>query len=94
MLFGSYLDCLLTSPSLTEILYCVGLESRPSEMIKSIIDFLWEEVDGQIDPQMSDIINWQGRLVEIARGFNYQPRWGDEAIFNAIKKTVKYIGKN
>lgn len=89
MIIGSLLDAKLTSPHLVEDLFHRGIVKRPSETIKGFIDDLYaKELDLQ-DREGTQIYNleeYKEYLIFAARQANYQPRWGDDAIWNAISK--------
>lgn len=85
LIIGSYLDSLLTSPELTDDLFQVGLAKRPSESMKDFMDTLWSEQEETFSLDLN-VEGYKRRVVELARAANYQPRWGDDAIWNNILK--------
>ena len=82
---GSYLDTLLTSPDLADDLFQIGLAKRPSESMKDFIDTLWQEQEEVVSVDLN-VEGYKKRVVELAREAKYQPRWGDDAIWNSIVK--------
>lgn len=84
-IIGSYLDALLTTPGLSEEMFQVGLAKRPSGTIKEFIDKLWEEQEYLISDNL-DVQGYRDRILELVRQQNYQPNWGDDAIWKSILK--------
>ena len=83
MLIGSYMDSLLTSPDLTDDLFQVGLAKRPSDAIKGFLDVLWSEQEESISQDL-DVDGYKTRVIELVRAANYQPKWGDDAIWKSV----------
>lgn len=83
MLIGSYLDSLLTSPELTDDLFQVGLAKRPSDTIKGFLDTLWSEQEKVISGNL-DVEGYKYRILELVRTANYQPKWGDDAVWKSV----------
>jgi hypothetical protein len=83
MLIGSYMDSLLTSPDLTDDLFQVGLAKRPSDTIKGFLDVLWSEQEESISQNL-DVDGYKTRVIELVRAANYQPKWGDDAIWKSV----------
>jgi hypothetical protein len=89
MIIGSLLDAKLTSPHLVDDLFHRGIVKRPSDTIKGFIDDLYaKELDLQEreGTKVYDLEEYKEYLIFAAREANYQPRWGDDAIWNAISK--------
>lgn len=87
LLIGSYLDSLLTSPDLTDDLFQVGLAKRPSDAIMEIIKEHFEmmcSVDS-VD-MLGDFESQRELLMRKVREKGYQPKWGDDAVWNSIVK--------
>lgn len=87
MLVGSYLDSLLSSPDLTDDLFQVGLAKRPSDAIIEIIKEHFEmmcSVDS-VD-MLGDFESQRELLMRKVREKGYQPKWGDDAVWNSIVK--------
>jgi len=82
---GSYLDSLLTTPDFTDDLFQVGLAKRPSDAIKGFIDALWQEQEEVVSVDLN-VEGYKNRVIEFARASSYQPKWGDDAIWNSIIK--------
>ena len=89
MIIGTYLDALLSIPQEADTLFQVGLAKRPSDNIKTFIDnvlgLLLEE-QSEESTAIHDINNYREELIAEARNINYQPKWGDDAVWNSIKK--------
>lgn len=85
MILGSLLDCILTSPNLTNVIYAPGMAKRPSAKIQEIVDEVLEMALADESPDTSFEF-WEPNLLAKAREKEYQARWGDDAIINAIKK--------
>lgn len=86
MLSGSLLDCMLTSPDLTSELYHTGLTKRPSETVRSILTKTLDFVIGSDSVLDEDIEMFKTLILEFAVEVNYQPRWSEDAKWNAILK--------
>lgn len=85
-LLGSYYDALMTCPNLVDELYCTeSLVKRPSENIKGFLDQLYQEQEGVIS-QILDVEGYKKRVIELAREANYQPNWGDDAVWKSVLK--------
>jgi len=92
MIIGSLLDAKLTSPNLVNDLYHRGIVKRPSDAIKGFIDELYaKEIDLQEreGTRIYDFEQYKEYLIFAAREANYQPRWGDDAVWNSILKEGK-----
>ena len=89
MIIGTYLDGLLSLPHEADNLFQVGLSKRPSDNIKTFIDnvlcILLEEWSEESSPIL-DISDYRKELIEEAGKINYQPKWGEDAVWNSIKK--------
>lgn len=85
MLIGSYLDALLTTVSLANDMFQVGLAKRPSEAIKGFIDRLWSEQEEVISTNL-DVEGYRGRILELVKETEYQPKWGEDAVWKSILK--------
>lgn len=99
MIIGTVFDSMLTSPHLTDDLFCVGLEKRPSDTIKGIVDEMYNEhlqwLDtrknfGFIDESIPQFEDYRSDLIMKARIANYNKNWGDDAIWNAIRKDGEF----
>lgn len=87
MLIGSYLDCLLTSPHLKDDLFIEDLNKRPSENIRGFLNTLLEIlVSTDSVSNLGELRDYKEVLIPIVRGSNYQPKWGDDALWNSIEK--------
>lgn len=85
MILGSLLDCILTSPNLTDKIYSPSMAKRPSAKIQEIVDEVLVLAMDEESPD-SSFEFWEPNLLAKAREKEYQSRWGDDAIINAIKK--------
>jgi len=85
MLIGSYLDALLTTVSLANDMFQVGLAKRPSEAIKGFIDRLWSEQEEVISTNL-DVEGYKNRILEFVREAKYQSNWTDDPIWKSILK--------
>lgn len=82
---GSYVDCLLTSPHLKEDLFIDDLDKRPSETIRGFLIQL-RDILLSTGSSIGELKDHKDLVIQIARDANYNSKWGDEAIWNAIEK--------
>ena len=91
LLLGSYLDCLLTSPSLIEEMFVDDLDKRPSDNIQkffsSLLGMLTEIIDVS---EIKELSEYREEIIQIARQNGYQPKWSDDALWNSIEKESYY----
>lgn len=85
MLLGSYVDCLLSSPHLKEDLFIDDLDKRPSETIRGFLIQLGD-ILLSTESSIGELKDHKDLVIQIARDANYNSKWGDEAIWNAIEK--------
>ena len=85
MLIGTYLDALLFLPQHADDLFITGLAKRPSDTIKGFLDRLWEVQEESISLDL-DVEGYKNRILQFVRQANYQPNWGDDAIWKSILK--------
>lgn len=90
MLIGSCFDALVTCPTLVNEMFHIGLSKRPSDNIKNFIDnVLCVLLEGQEEKGTTvfyDIDQFRQELLNEAKLVNYQPKWGDDAVWNSIKR--------
>lgn len=85
MLLGSYVDCLLSSAHLKEDLFIDDLDKRPSETIRGFLIQL-RDILLSTGSSIGELKDHKDLVIQIARDANYNSKWGDEAIWNAIEK--------
>lgn len=87
MIIGSLLDAKLTSPNLVDSLYHKGIVKRPSDTIKGFIDELYtQELEETPNFKFKEFEEYKDVIISKAREANYQPRWGDDAVWNSVVK--------
>jgi len=82
---GSYVDCLLTSPHLKEDLFIDDLDKRPSETIRGFLIQL-RDILLSTESSIGELKDHKDLVIQIAKDANYNSKWGDDAIWNAIEK--------
>ena len=95
MILGSYLDSCLTTPELTSDLFQVGLSKRPSDAIKGFLDDVFKQALIELEELIQEdviypVINpnlevWKLKVMMKVKEANYQPKWGDDAVWKSIK---------
>lgn len=86
MVIGSVLDSLLSCPDLTDSLFHVGLSKRPSDAIQKIVDSLLNSIAFTEEP-VKPFEEYKDYLINMARIYEYQNKWGDDALWESIKKS-------
>lgn len=82
LILGSCVDTILTTQGLEKDLYHIGLAKRPSDSVKEIVDKVWNNLVIH-DVEFED---YKSALIAQARDSNYQVNYGNDALWNAIKK--------
>lgn len=91
MLYGSALDCFLTSPDLKQDLFQVGLKKRPSQAITDIINDVWvvakESLESGTVVNMED---YKDSLVAAARVREFGNSWKDDTLWAKVYEGKDY----
>ncbi len=84
---GSCLDTILTTKGLEKDLYHIGLAKRPSDAVKEIIDSVWNVIRSVDSADcIAEFNEYKDLFLKQAREVNYQANYGDDALWNALKK--------
>jgi hypothetical protein len=91
MLYGSALDCFLTSPDLKEDLFQVGLKKRPSQAITDIINDVWVIAkEGLESGTLVDMEAYKDSFVSAARVREFGNTWKDDTLWGKILEGKDY----
>jgi len=84
--FGSAVDCLLTTPEDFTHLYAVMDFAKPSDTIVLVMDTLLETISnlGE-DARNVKLENWEEMIVSVAHGCGYGKAWKPETVANKVR---------
>lgn len=91
MLYGSALDCFLTSPDLKEDLFQVGLKKRPSQAITDIINDVWADTKDKVETgTLVNMEDYKDAFVAAARVREFGNTWKDDTLWSRLGEGSSY----